>query len=563
MKRRDFLWLLGVISGTGVLSSCGSRQKQARLVSHLFPPEEGIVPGEARFHPSTCTECPAGCGILVRVRDGRPVKLEGIPGHPVSDGGLCVRGQSSLLRLYHPERLRVPLAREGSKHRPIGWEQAFSLVAESLKASEKEGRRSLLLSGRTTGTLSGLVDAFCATLGVERLPEFETYCHSAVKEANGLLFGVRDVPRYRIDESDFLLTVGADILETHVSPIAFTRQISRAKSRGDFQWIHVEPHFSLTGANADRRFAAAPGRERHLLAYLVREVADRRGSKNRVSQEVLSMLPPAPAEKVSAETGIPAASLREIADRLVAAKRPLVVAGGVSTAQAGGLETAAAAALIQWATESIPGRVDFGAAENYRAIGTLRDMETLSARMGQGKAGVLFLLRTNPVFALPPRLAFRENLQKARLSVALCDFLDDTARESDLVLPLSHSLESWGDVEPRLGVTSLLQPASPRLHDTLSDGDALLGIIGKVSGANPGSYKDLLFASWERRHGADGKGRLLETGYLEEKVARKAVVLNGKGAGAALRREERPEGPEDPKKPVLVLSPSIRTFDGR
>src|SRR5512145_2741064 len=152
MKRRDFLWLLGIISGTGVLSSCGSRKTQARFVSHLSPPEEEVIPGEARFHPSTCTECPAGCGLLVRVREGRPVKLEGLPGHPVSDGGLCIRGQSSLQRLYHPERLRGPLIREGEKRRAITWEEAFSRIARSVAQARKGGRRSLFLSGRTTGS---------------------------------------------------------------------------------------------------------------------------------------------------------------------------------------------------------------------------------------------------------------------------------------------------------------------------------------------------------------------------------------------------------------------------
>src|SRR5512134_3398459 len=158
MKRRDFLWLLGVISGSTVMSACGSPNRSAKFTSYLLPPEEGIVPGEASFHPSTCTECPAGCGVLARVREGRPVKLEGMPGHPVSDGGLCVRGQSSLHRLYHPERLRTPMARDGGKHRRIGWDDAFSRVAESLEASRGEKRRSLFLSERTTGTLSRLIE---------------------------------------------------------------------------------------------------------------------------------------------------------------------------------------------------------------------------------------------------------------------------------------------------------------------------------------------------------------------------------------------------------------------
>jgi anaerobic selenocysteine-containing dehydrogenase/Fe-S-cluster-containing dehydrogenase component len=561
MKRRHFLWLLGVVSGSTVMSACGSPNRSAKFTSYLLPPEEGIVPGEASFRPSTCTECPAGCGVMARMRDGLPVKLEGIPGHPVNDGGLCVRGQSSLYRLHHPERLRSPMVRDGGKFRPVSWEDAFSRVAGALKASREKGRKNLFLSGRTTGSLSRLADAACAKLGIERLPEYEVYCHAAEREANSLLFGERDLPHYRIEEADFLLTVGADLLETHVTPVAYTRKISSARARGDFLWHHVEPHMSLTGADADRRFVVRAGHERSLLSFLLRELLDRKPPKIRLPADLLAAVPRATASTVSAETGIPPEALKEIADRLAAAKRPLVIAGGVGTAQAGGLEIASSAALIQWVTGAIPDRVDFARSENYRAVGTLRDMEELSARVGRGEAGVVILFRTNPVFSLPPRLAFKENLKKAGLTVGMGEFLDETVREAELVLPLSHSLESWGDVEPRRGVVSLLQPALPPLHATLSDGDALLGLLGNASGSGPaGSYRDLLAAAWEKRLGEAGRNRLLEKGFVEEAPPKKAVSLDGRRAASALRGA----GPaEDAGKPVLVLAPSPRTFDGR
>ena len=292
MKRRNFLWLLGVVSGSTVMSACGSPNRSAKFTSYLLPPEEGIVPGEATFRPSTCTECPAGCGVTARIREGRPVKLEGIPGHPVNDGGLCLRGQSSLYRLYHPERVRGPMARDRGKLRPISWEDAFSRVAGSLEGSREKGRKNLFLSGRTTGSLSRLVDATCAKLGIERLSEYEVYSHTAEKEANGLLFGERDLPHYRIEEADFLLTVGADLLETYVTPVAYTRKISSARARGDFLWHHVEPHMSLTGANADRRFVLRPGRERSLLSFLLREVLDRKPPKSTVARGTPCRLAP-------------------------------------------------------------------------------------------------------------------------------------------------------------------------------------------------------------------------------------------------------------------------------
>ncbi|MGZ8431847.1 MAG: molybdopterin-dependent oxidoreductase, partial [Candidatus Deferrimicrobiaceae bacterium] len=375
MKRRDFLRVLGVLSGSTLMSSCGSRTSKS-FVSHILPPEEGIIPGEAYFSPSTCTECPAGCGLSVKRREGWPVKLEGAGGHPVNDGGLCIRGQSSLTRLYHPKRIESPMLRNGGgKFQGISWEKALTLVSDALAGSRGAGRKNLYLSGRTTGSLSRLIGMFSGTLGVERLPEFEVFSHSAVKEANGLLFGEREVPHYRIENADFLLTVGADILETHVSPVSYTRKLSRAKGEGDFRWFHVEPHLSLTGANADKRYVVKPGKEADLLSYLLRRLLERGSRKHGFPPEVASALSRLSAESASEATGIPAGEIKEIGDAIAKASRPLVIAGGVSTSHPGGLEVAAIAGMIQWVAGEIPGLVDFARGENYEGVGTFREME--------------------------------------------------------------------------------------------------------------------------------------------------------------------------------------------
>jgi Fe-S-cluster-containing dehydrogenase component len=562
LKRRDFLRIMGGVSGSALLSSCGSGKEPKKFVSYVLPPEEGVIPGEATYSPSTCGECPAGCGLSVTLRYGWPVKLEGSPGHAVSDGGLCIRGQSSITRLYHPKRITGPMMRNGAgKFQGISWEKALSRVSESLAASRTSGRKNLYLSGRTTGSLSRLIDSFCRKGGVERLPEFEVYSHAAVKEANGLLFGQREVPHYRIGNADFLLTVGADILETHISPVSYTRMLSRAKSRGELRWFHAEPHLSLTGANADRRIVLSPGGEKVFLLYVLRQLLDRGSTRRSLPAEVAGNLPRLSARRASEATGIPVDTLEEVCDRVVKARRPLVIAGGVSTSHKAGFAVAAAAAMIQWVTGSIPGLVDFAGNENYERVGTFRDMEDLSARLERGEVGVLFLSRTNPVFSLPARYAFREHLGKANLSVAIGDLPYETMREADLILPLSHSLESWGDVEPRRGVVSLQKPVLKPLHDTLSEGDILLKLVGEVSGEESATgYRDYLFGEWARRFGEKGRDVLRGKGFLEESLPAKGVSLDGRQA-VSLLKEMTTEG--ELAGPVLVLAPSLRTFDGR
>ena len=172
MHRRDFMKLMGLASSASLVSSCGVDKGTEKLIPYLVPPAEEIIPGQAVYYRTTCTECPANCGLLVKVRDGNPIKLEGIPGHPISNGALCVRGQASLSRLYHPQRIKSPLLKNASgDFVPITWTEALLRIQDALQKSSEQGSDNLYLSGLTTGTLSKLIDRFCKAMAVERLPE--------------------------------------------------------------------------------------------------------------------------------------------------------------------------------------------------------------------------------------------------------------------------------------------------------------------------------------------------------------------------------------------------------
>ncbi len=326
LSRRDFLQLLGLVSGTSVLSACGSEREQKKLISYLVPPEDGVTPGEAIWVAATCTECPAGCGLQARVREGRPVKAEGIAEHPISGGGLCMRGQSSLWRLYHPERLTTPLLRDADgEFRSISWDEAFEKVQTALTHSREQGRHSVYLAGRTTGSLAALIEASCAELGVERLAEFELYAHAALRQTYALLFGQNELPHFRPEAADFLLTLGADLLETFVSPVDFARQLAARKEKGGFRWVHVEPHISLTGVNADERLVLSPGSEPALLVWLLQHLAATDGLRRPLPDPVLAALPELSAEDAARLTGLTADQLKRLADGLRRASAPLTV----------------------------------------------------------------------------------------------------------------------------------------------------------------------------------------------------------------------------------------------
>jgi len=560
MDRREFMHLLGLFSGTTLLSACGSELEQKKLISYLVPPEDGVIPGEALWYPATCTECPAGCGLQARVREGRPVKAEGIPDHPVSDGGLCVRGQSSLWRLYHPERLAEPLLRdEKGVFRPISWDEAFGTIQTALTRGREQGRRNVYLTGRTTGSLASLIEASCSALGVERLAEFEPYSHAALRKAYGLLFGQTELPHFRIEEADFLLTLGADLLETFVSPVDFARQTAARKGKKGFRWVHAEPHISLTGVNADVRLVLRPGSEPALLLWLLHRLAAD-GLRRQLPAEVLASLPELPGSEAVRLTGLTEDQLEHLADGMNRAASPLVLAGGIATAGEGGLATAVLAGLLQWTGGSLGSTVDFARAENYAGIGSLRDLEQLAQRLEQKEIGVIFVARTNPVFHAPITLAFAERLKSATLRVGLTDFFDETAHELDLLLPLSHSLEVWGDAEPRRGVRTLVRPAVAPLHDTRSEGDVLLALrrLGGESIAE--SYQSYLFEQWRRHFSRQDLESFAVGGFAEEAVPPVEVRLATSSVAVFLQQMTLPAALA---APVLFVVPSIRRFDGR
>jgi Fe-S-cluster-containing dehydrogenase component len=569
MDRRKFVQLVGLASGASLLSSCRIDRQTEKLIPYLIPPDDGVIPGKPVFYRTTCRECPAGCGVTARVVDRKAAKLEGIETHPLNRGGLCMRGQASISRLYHPARLRHPLVKgpEG-KFREASWDDACGAVAAGLKGENAgSGRPHVFLSGATTGTLSDLIDEFCAETGVERLPEFEVYSHAALREANRLIFGRREVPVYGIEDADWMLSIGADLLETFVSPVSHAEQFSRANKRPEFDWIHVEPHVSLTGVQAHRRYAVSRGGEVYLLAYLLREASRANLAGERRVAEMVELLPDLTPRAAAEKTGIPAEELERMARELVTARNPLVVSGGVSTMQPCGLDVAVLAGLVQWSTGMIGRTVRFDRSAAYQRVGSYNDLEKLSGRLGRGEIGVAIVVETDPVGATrgaPSSDApgyFGANFARAAMRVGVGDFMNPTLEACDVVLPVSHYLESWGDVVPTDEVRGIVQPAVVPASDTRSTGDILIELMRRHRGAaTAATYEEFLIGRLKEKYGEDEVAGMLSEGFIRTKPETVPVSLNTEAGLAHVRAIPLAE---PSISPVVIVAPSIRSFDGR
>jgi molybdopterin-containing oxidoreductase family iron-sulfur binding subunit len=566
MDRRKFVQLVGLASGASILSSCDLERETEKLIPYLIPPDDGVIPGKPVFYRTTCAECPAGCGVTARVIDRKAAKLEGNESHPVNRGALCMRGQASISRLHHPARVLGPRVKDaGGSFRDASWDEALAVAAAGIAGGA--GRAHVLLGGATSGSFSDLVDEFCAQTGVERLPEFEVYSYAAIREANRVLFGRAEVPSYRIEEADWVLSVGADLFETFASPVSHAAQFARARKRSDFDWIHVEPHVSLTGVQARGRHAVSRGGEVYLLAYLLEEASRANLSGERRVAEIAEVLPDLTTRAAAEKTGIPAEDLERIAHGLVTARNPLLVAGGVSTMQPSGLDAAVIAGLVQWSAGMIGRTVVFDRSAFMRRVGSFNDVERLSGRLAAGEIGAAIVIGCDPVAATKGDGSssavgsFGSNFSRASLRIGVGDFMNPTLEACDVVLPVAHALESWGDSVPSDGVRSVVQPAVVPANGVRSAGDVLIELMRRHRGAaSAATYEEFVVGRLRERYGEAGAAEMLSRGFALESAPVAPVALDGETALAHLRGAILAE---PPVSPALVVSPSIRSFDGR
>lgn len=367
LSRRQFLKTLGV-AGSATLAGC--TEKVRYLIPYVVPPED-IVPGEATWYAGTCRECPAGCGILTKNRDGHIIKVEGNPEHPVNTGRLCPRGQASVQGIYNPDRYTQPMARDASgAMRPVSWEKALKIAADGLSAA---GQKTVFMSHLMTGTEQDLAERLMGALG-GRYVIYEPFAYEPLRQANDIVFGSARIPDYRIDEADFLISFGAYFLETWISNVHFTRQFAafhEPRRDGKSMFVFVGPRLSMTAASADQWVPVPPGGERYVALGLLRLLAQEGAAG--IPGSVVAFTPAA----VEARTGVQASVLSAIAKQFSAARRPLALAEGMAFQDPNALETAVAANLLCTLSPESGKLIDFGNPSSLGRTAPASDIKAL------------------------------------------------------------------------------------------------------------------------------------------------------------------------------------------
>jgi molybdopterin-containing oxidoreductase family iron-sulfur binding subunit len=536
IDRRNFLKLVGVSAGATAAAGCSDHVE--KLIPYVVQPEE-ITPGIPVIYASTCQECPSGCGLHVRTREGRPVKLEGNPEHPINRGALCARGQASIERTYHPDRYQSPMQRgaDGTLT-PITWEEATAQLAARLRAA---GGKAQILGGATGPTLGALVEQFAQAVGAGDSVTYEPFAHEALAEAARAVFGVDTRPSFRLSGTDFVLDFGSDFLEGWLSPTEHGRELSEARdiganADGGARVVAFGPRLSLTVGNADEWFPAVPGSEGILALGIAREVFDRKGGEPLLG----GLLAAYSADAVAAKTGVSADAIRRTAAAVAQAKSAVALPPGVGLTSRRATATNAAVLILNQVLGAVGSHVQLGnPSDTPGTPDSYRDVARLIDAMKSGSVAVLLIHGSNPVYSLPQDAGFGSALEKVSFVVSTASMPDETSARAHLILPDNTPLESWGDSAPRAGVRSIVQPTIRPLFDSQSLGDTLLqtarAMGDDVAAALPGgSFRAVLETSWSD---VDWRGAVARGGVYENAPA-PSVTLSENATRIEFREAE-------------------------
>ncbi len=464
IDRRKFLTVLGATSGGAIALSGCSTSRVEKLIPYLVQSEDQ-VPGVPTYYASTCTECASGCGVHVKTREGRAIKLEGNPAHPVNRGKLCARGQASLQGLYNPGRVRGPMLRTGGTLKPISWDDAIARLAAEVG---KAGGRVAAISGAGRGTFSDLLAEWVGAIG-GRVTRYEPFDHEPMRLANRQVFGTDELPAHDFGKARFIISFGADFLDTWLSPMEGQRGFSQShgfSERGMARHVYIGPRMSMTGLNADEWVSVTPGSEVALALAMANVLLGAGGAPADAGglRGALAGYTPADASR---ETGLPAATIERLAREFGTAGPGLAVAGGIATQDRHAVELCAAVNILNYVAGNIGQTVRFGAelpaADGYQGVAGLM------AAMDAGQVGLLLVHEANPVYTLPHAAGFEARLRKVPFKVSTSLYLDETAALCDLLIPNLHPLERWDDTRPGAGLYGLMQPVMEPVFPTMGE----------------------------------------------------------------------------------------------
>ena len=531
VDRRSFLsFILGGAAGTALSPLPWKLTDDLAIWTQNWPWTPVPEKGEISYVTSACTLCPGGCGILVKKSAERVIKIEGLKGHPINDGGLCILGLAGAQLLYGPTRIRTPLKRINGGWQKISWQDAIAEVVAKLMQLRVNGsaHKVACVAGSDRGTVPGLLNRFLTVYGSPNFIRTPSIWDS-YELTLYLTQGTRSMAGFDIENADFILSFGSGLIEGWGSPGYMLRAKSMLRKK-DGRMDQIESRLSKTAAKSDHWISIKPGTE-GALALSLAHVIIKEGLYNRefvdgytagLSARYQRMIDGFPPEIVSRTTGVSTGTIVALARDFAGARRPLAICGqgqghlpgelqeflAVHTLNAlvgninrpGGIWAVPEPDYIDWpelemdavASEGFQQpRVDGAGSIQYpNARYLLNRLPGVINASQESPVELLFVSSANPVFSLQDTASVKKAFEKISMKVSFSSYMDETTAMADLVLPNHVFLERFEDVPAASGfpkpVIGLAKPVVEPLYNTRHVGDVIIQ-MAKELGHNIGA----------------------------------------------------------------------------
>lgn len=473
-NRRDFLKFLGFGLGAATVAA-GCDIPVKRAIPYVTKPD-AIVPGVANYYASTYVSGGDSIPVLVKTREGRPIKIEGNNLSAMTGGGTSARAQASVLSLYDTSRFTMPQIKQDGAFVNSNWKAIDTAVEAALT-----GARGIRIVTNTilSPTAKAAIGEFTSKYPNAKVVTYDPVSCSAILDANEQTFGDRVIPEYRFDKADVIVAFDADFLGTWISPVEYAAQWVKGRQIKDItnpkmsRHIQVESGMSMTGSNADNRILAKPSEMGAAIAYLANKIV------GGISVPALN-----PAAK---------AGLDKVAAELKAAQGKSLVVSGTNNVAEQILVNA-----INNSLGNIGKTVNFGNASLQRQ-GSEKELNKMVSDINAGSVDVVIFNTCNPVYDYASGADLSTALGKVKTKVSFAQSNDETTALCDMVAPTHHSLESWGDVEAKRGHFSLIQPTIKNLFETRQYEESLLTWAGSsnLDSSSDQPYFEYLKNNWK------------------------------------------------------------------
>ncbi len=522
-SRRDFLKYLGFGLGAAtVAASCEIPVKKA--MPYVVKPD-AIVPGVATYYASTFVNGGDFCPILVKTREGRPIKIEGNPSSNITKGGTSARAQAVVLSLYDTHRFQYPTI-DGEK-------AEWAAIDKAVKSKLNTGSTIRIVTNTVLSPTTKAVFAeFQAKYPNTKVVSYDPVSSAAMLIANERCFGQKVIPNYRFDKADLIVSFNADFLGTWISPVEYATQYAEKRKIKDAahpkmsRHIQVESHMSMTGSNADNRILVKPSEQGAAILALYNALAG--GGASSVNAKAADALKKV-ARQLQANRGksLVISASNDINEQILVNKINELLGNYGST-------------------------IDFGKASLQRQ-GDEREVQALLKEMRGGRVDALIVFGANPAFDLPNAGDFKAAMDKVKTKISFAGVPDETTALCGIKAPNHHLLESWGDAEAKRGQLSLIQPTIAPLFSTRQ---AELSLLTWADSPNLDKtvdrpYFDYLKKCWKEKVFANQSSfasfqafwdSTLHDGVLEMPVSDGGAIAFAGDAGGASGKIAKPSG---------------------